>query len=52
MMPDIQSVAQFMGFRPPTDERAQQFYTSINELLEDMPTTLLITSSGEADVFA
>ena len=42
----------FLGIQPPGDETAVQCYRRLSELLSDMPTTILVHSSGEADVFA
>jgi hypothetical protein len=37
---------------PDDDEPAEQSYQRLTDLLTDMPTTILVHSSGEADVFA
>jgi hypothetical protein len=42
----------FLGIQPPDDETAVQCYHRLSDLLSDMPTTILVHSSGEADVFA
>lgn len=42
----------FLGFRPPTSEEASQFHSFYSEITEDLPTTLLINSSGEADLLS
>jgi len=42
----------FLGMQPPGDETAEQCYRRLSDLLSDMPTTILVHSSGEADVFA
>ena len=42
----------FLGMQPPGDEPAAQSYQRLTDLLTDMPTTILVHSSGEADVFA
>jgi amino acid transporter len=42
----------FLGMQPPDDEAAGQTYRRLTDLLSDMPTTILVHSSGEADVFA
>jgi len=42
----------FLGMQPSTDETAEQYYRRLTDLLSDMPTTILVHSSGEADVFA
>jgi amino acid transporter len=41
----------FLGMQPSEDETSAQLYGRISELLADMPTTILVHSSGEADVF-
>lgn len=40
-----------MGFDIPTQEHAETTYTHFDKLLAEMPTTLLVHSSGEADLF-
>jgi len=42
----------FLGLHPSEDESAAQLYRRVSELLTDMPTTILVHSSGEADLFA
>ncbi|MCF7974838.1 MAG: amino acid permease [Phycisphaerae bacterium] len=43
----------FMGIHPPEEDHDPvQFYQETSQLLADMPTTILVHSSGEADVFA
>jgi len=42
----------FLGFQPSKEESAEQLYNRLSDLLSDMPTTILIYSSGEADLFA
>jgi len=43
----------FMGINPPGDgQDSEEFYQKTSHLLEHMPTTILVHSSGEADVFA
>ncbi len=42
----------FLGFQPSREESAGQLYNRLADLLSDMPTTILIHSSGEADLFA
>ncbi len=42
----------FLGLQPPSDEPAEQTYHRLSDLLSEMPTTILVHSSGEADVFA
>ncbi len=41
----------FLGIQPTEDETSAQLYGRISDLLADMPTTILVHSSGEADVF-
>ena len=41
----------FLGMQSSDDETSTQFYGRISDLLADMPTTILVHSSGEADVF-
>ena len=41
----------FLGMQPSDNETSAQFYNRIADLLADMPTTILVHSSGEADVF-
>ncbi|MHC4743863.1 MAG: amino acid permease [Planctomycetota bacterium] len=41
----------FLGMQPSEDETSAQLYGRISDLLADMPTTILVHSSGEADVF-
>ncbi len=41
----------FMGFEVPCPENAVEIYTHFDELLKNLPTTLLVHSSGEADLF-
>lgn len=42
----------FLGLNPSEDESAGQLYHRVGDLLTDMPTTILVHSSGEADLFA
>jgi len=42
----------FLGFQPSREESAGQLYNRLNDLIADMPTTILIHSSGEADLYA
>jgi len=37
---------------PIEGETEAEFYRRHNDLLKDMPTTILVHSSGEADLFA
>ncbi|OHB63385.1 MAG: hypothetical protein A2168_01955 [Planctomycetes bacterium RBG_13_50_24] len=41
----------FLGIEPSENETSTQLYSRISDLLADMPTTILVHSSGEADVF-
>lgn len=42
----------FLGFSPPALEDAEHFYTHYNLLTEGLPTTLIVSSSGEADLIS
>ncbi len=42
----------FLGFQPSKEESAGNLYSRLSDLLSDMPTTILVHSSGEADLFA
>jgi hypothetical protein len=42
----------FLGMQPSEEETHADLYRRLSNLLEPMPTTILIHSSGEADVFA
>jgi len=42
----------FLGLQPGEEEPSLDFYNRLTTLLELMPTTILVHSSGEADVFA
>ena len=42
----------FLGMQPASGETAEETYRRLTDLLSDMPTTILVHSSGEADVFA
>ena len=42
----------FLGMQPAENETHTDLYERLNALLAPMPTTILIHSSGEADVFA
>jgi hypothetical protein len=41
----------FLGIQPSEEETSTELYNRISDLLTDMPTTILVRSSGEADVF-
>jgi len=42
----------FLGIEPSKEDTSEQLYGRISDLLKDMPATILVHSSGEADVFA
>lgn len=42
----------FLGIKKPQQIEAIDFYQRYNDLLEGMPTTLLVLSTGEADLLA
>jgi hypothetical protein len=42
----------FLGFSPVGDEAPGQWYRRYSALTDGLPTTLLVASSGDADVFA
>lgn len=42
----------FLGIQPSDDEPPIELYRRVDQLVEHMPTTILVHSSGEADVFA
>ena len=42
----------FLGFIMPEEEEAEEFQARYEEMLSDLPTTLLFCSSGEADLMA
>ena len=42
----------FLGFHPAPEADAADFYQRHTNLLENMPTTILVSSSGEADLMA
>ena len=46
------SDAVFLGIQPSDDEPPVALYRRLDKLVEHMPTTILVCSSGEADVFA
>jgi len=41
----------FLGIQTSDDETSAQLYSRTSDLLADMPTTIFVHSSGEADVF-
>ncbi|MDG5813649.1 amino acid permease [Chitinispirillales bacterium ANBcel5] len=42
----------FMGFRTPEEEEATQFIAKTGEMLKELPVTLLVCSTGEADLLS
>ena len=42
----------FLGFQPPDEDQALSFYEQQEKLVKDMPTTILVSSNGEADLLA
>ena len=40
-----------LGFNVPEEESASMFHAYFQEMISDLPTTLLVASSGEADLF-
>ncbi len=41
-----------LGFQPPEIEQAEAFHRQYETLTENMPTTLIVSSSGEADLMS
>lgn len=41
-----------LGFRPPEEDKAEVWHENFTLLLDGLPTTLMVCSSGEADLFA
>ncbi|MFP4597552.1 MAG: amino acid permease [Persicimonas sp.] len=41
-----------LGFRPPSDEGAQAFHEAFSGLVEGLPTTLIVCSTGDADLLS
>jgi amino acid transporter len=41
-----------LGFRPPSDEAAEAFHTAYTGFVEDMPTTLIVCSTGDVDLLS
>jgi len=41
-----------LGFIPPKPEGQLAFFETMNTMLTDMPTTMFVNSSGEADLLA
>jgi amino acid transporter len=39
-----------LGFRPPSDDDAEVFHTRYSRMVEDMPTTMIVSSTGGADL--
>ena len=42
----------FLGFNVPEEESALAFQSYFENMLSNLPTTLMVSSSGEADLFA
>jgi amino acid transporter len=42
----------FLGFYPVEEEEAEPFHDTFTALLQDMPTAILVSSCGEADLLA
>ena len=42
----------FVGFHPAAEDQAEAFYTDFQALTKEMPTLILVSSSGEADLLA
>lgn len=42
----------FLGFNPVEENGAEAFHDALLELVHDMPTTILVSSSGDADLLA
>lgn len=42
----------FLGFNPPDESEAPAFHARFTALTEHLPTTILVSSSGEADLLA
>ncbi len=47
-----EATAVFLGFQIPQLEEAKEFHTFFSSLLKNMPTTILVNSTGEADLLA
>jgi amino acid transporter len=41
-----------LGFRPPSDEHAEAFHGAYSGFVEELPTTLIVCSTGEADLMS
>ena len=41
-----------LGFTPPDPDRAEAYHEQMTGMLNDMPSTLLIYSTGEVDLLA
>lgn len=39
-----------LGFNPPSDEIAERMHTTYSSMVEDLPTTLFVCSTGSADL--
>jgi hypothetical protein len=42
----------FLGFNVPEKSEAREFQKRYEEIIFDLPTTLMVCSSGKADLFA
>ena len=42
----------FLGFSPPNDDAAAQWHHTYSDFVSGLPTTLIVCSSGEADLFS
>jgi amino acid transporter len=41
-----------LGFRPPSDEAAEGFHAVYSEFVKGLPTTLIVSSTGDADLLS
>jgi amino acid transporter len=41
-----------LGFRPPSDEHAEAFHAAYSGFVEGLPTTLIVCSTGDADLMS
>jgi amino acid transporter len=48
----VDATVVFLGFEVPGKDKEQRFHRQYNKMIEGLPTTLLISSSGEADLTA
>ena len=42
----------FLGFQVPTQDEFRAFHSRMNELTAGLPTTVMVSSNGDADLFA